>query len=83
MAKYNLVGIDSNAYSIMGYVRDAMKDEGKSKSEIASYIENATSGDYNNLLVVSMDMIDELNQKYATDDYDDEFDEDSYDEEDY
>ena len=30
--KYNLVGIDGNAYSIMGYVTDAMKEEGFSKA---------------------------------------------------
>ena len=33
--KYNLVGIDGNAYSVMGYVIQAMKRERFSKSEIA------------------------------------------------
>lgn len=67
MAKYNLVGIDGNAYSIMGYVRNAMKNENKSKLEIDNYISDATSGDYNHLLLVSVTMIDELNNKYIFD----------------
>lgn len=86
MTKYSLVGISSNAFTIMGYVRNAMANEGKTNAEIAAYTKNATSSDYNNLLVISSDMIDELNQKYATEDYgydEDEFDEDSYDEEDW
>lgn len=61
MAKYNLVGVDGNAYSVMGYVRNAMRREGRTKEEIAKYTEDATSGDYNNLLMVSAEMVDELN----------------------
>jgi len=29
MEKYNLIGIDGNAFSVMGYVQNAMKHEGK------------------------------------------------------
>lgn len=61
--KYNLVGIDGNAYSIMGYVRKAMKAEGKTAEEMKAYTDDATSGEYNHLLAVSMEMIDELNNK--------------------
>ena len=68
MAKYNLIGIDGNAYSIMGYVKNAMKKEGMSSEEINDYTEDATSGDYNHLLSTSVAMIEMLNKKY--DDYD-------------
>lgn len=35
--KYNLVGIDGNAFSVMGYVRNAMRAEGFSREEIEAY----------------------------------------------
>ncbi len=59
--KYDLVGINGNAYSVMGYVRSCMSKEKYSTEQMDSYSENSKSGDYDNLLVVSMDMIDELN----------------------
>ena len=60
--KYNLVGIDGNAYSVMGYVMQAMRRERFSKSEIADYRTDAMSGDYNHLLSVSAEMIDKCNK---------------------
>ena len=60
---YDLVGIDGNAFNILGYVRRAMKETGFTKDEIEAYTKDATSGDYNHLLVVSMDMIDKCNGK--------------------
>lgn len=63
MAKYNLVGIDGNAFSVMGYVTTAMKKEGKSQEDIKAYREKAMGGDYNNLLAESMDVIEELNRE--------------------
>lgn len=64
MVKYNLVGIDGNAYNVMGYVANAMKREGKQKWEIDAYIAAAMSGNYDNLLCVSFDVIENLNEKY-------------------
>ena len=61
--KYTLVGIDGNAYSVMGYVSQCMKNEGMSKEEIQNYRKDAMSGDYNNLLLVSQEMIDFLNEQ--------------------
>lgn len=63
MKKYSLVGVDGNAYSIMGYVRSAMRREGCSSEEIEEYTKEAKSEDYYNLLAVSMEMIDHLNGK--------------------
>lgn len=61
--KYCLVGVDGNAYAVMGYVSRAMKETGFSKEEINKYTSEATSSDYNNLLRVSMDYIDKCNKK--------------------
>lgn len=61
--KYNLEGVDGNAYSIMGYVRTAMRREGYSRQQVESYTKEATKSDYSNLIRVSSDMVDELNSK--------------------
>lgn len=65
MVKYNLVGIDGNAFSVMGYVANAMRREHRQKWEIDAYVAAAMSGNYDNLLTVSFDVIEELNAKYA------------------
>jgi hypothetical protein len=64
MKKYDLVGINGNAFNIIAYVKESMKKEKKSKEEIDKYISEAQSGDYDNLVFVSVNMIDELNEKY-------------------
>lgn len=60
--KYTLVGIDGNAYSIMGYTANALRKEG-----LARYIEEmrerAMSGDYNNLINVCSQYIDMANEQ--------------------
>lgn len=66
--KYNLVGINGNAFCIIGYVTRAMREEKCSEKEIYNYNKRATSGDYNNLLVESIKIIDELNSKYEDED---------------
>jgi len=62
LAKYSeievtLVGEDGNAFFIMGRVTKAMKLAGVSKEEIATYLKEAKSGDYDNLLAVTMDWV--------------------------
>ena len=77
--KYTLVGIDGNAFAIMGYVRDAMRKEGCSLEEQKAYTEDAMSGDYSHLLCVSMNMIEKLNEKRQdefSDDNEDEYEDD-------
>lgn len=61
--EYTLVGVNGNAFAIMGYVVRAMKLEHKSKEEIDTYIRDAKSSDYTHLIAVSMDMCEELNNK--------------------
>ena len=63
MEKYCLVGVDGNVYAVMGYVSLAMQETGFTKDEINSYRKEAMSGDYNNLLCVSMEYIDKCNER--------------------
>ena len=53
-----LIGQDGNAFAIMGRVRNALKQAGGDHEYIEQYISQAMSGDYNNLLVVSMKYVD-------------------------
>ena len=71
MKAYTLVGVDGNAYAIMGYVRIAMKRAKMTKEDIDTYTKDATSSDYNHLLVVSCEMIDKVNEILGLDEYED------------
>lgn len=61
MAKYDiqvpLVGEDGNAFAIMGRVIKALKRNGVTQEECDKYYDEATSGDYDNLLRVTMDWV--------------------------
>jgi hypothetical protein len=52
--KLNLVGLDGNAFSLMGAFQRAARRQGWSKEDITAVIEECTSGDYNHLLVTLM-----------------------------
>lgn len=60
--KYDLVGVDGNAFAVMGYVLKTMKECKMSKEEQSDYQTKAMSGDYNNLLAVSIEIIDKCNE---------------------
>jgi len=45
-----LVGLDGNAFSIMGRVMSALKEAGVPKEEVDEYYAESTSGDYDHLL---------------------------------
>ena len=60
---YSLIGIDGNAYNIMGYTATAMKNTGFTKEEIDKMYSEATSSDYDNLLVVCGNYIDMVNDR--------------------
>ena len=60
--KYDLVGVDGNAFAVMAYVLKAMKECKMSKKEQSDYQTKAMSGDYDNLLAVSVEMIDKCNE---------------------
>lgn len=76
-----LVGIDGNAFSIMGTFQKQAKREGWSNEEIDKVLNEATSGDYNHLLATIMDHC-ETDSIWGDDDEeldDDEYDDDEYD----
>ena len=56
--KVKLVGEDGNAFAIMGRVSDALRKAGASKEEIQKYKTEAMSGDYDNLLRITMDYVE-------------------------
>ena len=61
--KYTLVGVDGNAYAIMGYVVSALKREGKTKENIDAYLKDAKSSDYYHLISVSHATLEALNEE--------------------
>ncbi len=60
---YTLLGVNGNAFAIMGYVINAMRACGKTQGEINKYKEEAMKSDYNNLLVVSENMCRRLSNE--------------------
>lgn len=52
--KVKLTGIDGNAFSILGACNEAMKAAGVSKEIRTAFYNEATSGDYDNLLQTAM-----------------------------
>ena len=55
--KVKLIGEDGNAFSIMGKVIRELKRRGH-RDLAKQYQEEATSGDYNHLLTVTMDYVE-------------------------
>ena len=53
-----LIGEDSNAHYIMGKVCKALRRNGYSDEELKKYLEEAKSGDYDNLLQVTDEWVD-------------------------
>lgn len=49
-----LIGEDGNAFAVLAAARKAMKKAGWDKKEIEDFLEEAMSGDYNNLLQTVM-----------------------------
>lgn len=74
MRQFDLVGVDGNAFSVMGYVAKAMRQCKFSKRDIDSYYKDAMSSNYDHLLAASIDMIDRCNivvSANESDDYED------------
>lgn len=60
-----LVGQDGNAFAIMARVKQALRRAGVPTSVQAEYTKRATSGDYSNLLAVSMEYVNETGMSKA------------------
>jgi len=52
-----LVDTDGNAFAIMGHVKNALLKAGADKEYVNKYQEEAMSGNYDNLLCVTMDYV--------------------------
>ena len=77
MAKYSLVGVNGNAYAVMGYTSRALIREGL-EDLVDEMHEKAKSGDYYHLLSVCDEYIGKANQKAVENGYEDEDTEDEY-----
>lgn len=53
-----LIGEDGNAFAILGRVTRALREAGYSKDHIQRYQREAMEGDYNHLLMVTMEYVD-------------------------
>lgn len=49
-----LSGQNGNAYNVMGIAQEGMRKAGWTREQIDAYFEEARSGDYDNLLAVTM-----------------------------
>lgn len=49
-----LVGQDGNAFAIIGRCMSALKEAGASEEHIQTFHDEATSGDYDNVLTTAM-----------------------------
>ncbi len=57
--RVKLVGEDGNAFAILGRVRRALLDAGASAEYVERYTREATSGNYDHLLAVTLEYIEE------------------------
>lgn len=55
--KMSLVGVDGNAFSVMGVFSRKAREQGWTKDEIDAVMTKAMSGDYNNLLATIQENI--------------------------
>jgi hypothetical protein len=69
-ASIRLVGEDGNAFSILARTMDALRKAGVAKDEITAYHTEATSGDYGNLLITTMNWVTCDAPSSNTDSYD-------------
>jgi hypothetical protein len=48
--RVKLSGTDGNAFAILGRMRDALRKAGASREQVQAFLDEATVGDYDNLL---------------------------------
>lgn len=53
-----LIGLNGNAFFVMGKVKRALQKAGADREYIDQYLSEATFGDYHHLLAVSMKYVD-------------------------
>jgi hypothetical protein len=58
--RVQLIGEDGNAFAILGRVTRALRVGGASDKDVASYMREATSGDYRHVLVTTFRWVEVL-----------------------
>jgi hypothetical protein len=53
-----LVGVDGNAFGIMGKVKRVLRSAGADQEYINKYLQESMSGDYNHLLSTAMNYVE-------------------------
>jgi len=71
MKAFTLIGVDGNAFSVMGYTANALKKAGL-KDKVDAMYKEATSGDYNNLICVCLKYVEMANEVLGLEEDDDE-----------
>lgn len=71
--KYSLVGVDGNAYAIMGYTARALKREGL-RDLVDTMYKEATAGNYYHLIAVCDSYVAKANEAAGEEESDDEID---------
>ena len=61
--KLTLVGLDGNAFNLMGAFSNAARKQGFEKAYIDDVMNRCKSGDYNNLLCVLMDACEDEDEE--------------------
>ena len=61
--KMKLVGLDGNAFSILGAFQKEARKQGWDSSSIKSVIDEATSGDYDHLLRTIISNVEETDEE--------------------
>ena len=75
--KLDLVGLNGNAFALMGAFQRQAQREGWTKDEIKTVLDKCTSGDYDNLIVTLWDHCE--SEDIDFDDNEDKYDYDNYD----
>ena len=70
MARFSLIGVDGNAFAIMGYTSRALKRAGLA-DKVDEMLEKTKSGDYYHLVVVCDEYIDMANEALGLEDDED------------
>lgn len=55
-----LIGTDGNAFAVLGKVQREMRRAGVPAAEVKEFLDEAMSGDYDNLLVTCMKWVEVL-----------------------
>ena len=70
MERFSLIGVDGNAFAIMGYTSKALKKAGLA-DKVDEMLEKAKSGDYYHLIAVCDEYVDMANEALGFEDDED------------